>query len=469
MNEDHSKRPSLLVSLFPVLFLIVFLYFSVIKNKQQPHVPLIFSAALASILARLYGIKWLEIKESIVKNITSTLGAVLILMTVGILIASWIQGGIVPALIYYGFDIVNPRFFLFTSALISALVSLATGSSWSTAGTIGLALMGLGTAMGINPAMTAGAIVSGAYFGDKMSPLSDTTNLAPAIAGTDLITHIRHMFYTTVPSLIIALIGYLIIGFMLPSGGAFNADAFTVPLKTQFTMSPILLLPPLVVIGLVAWKKPALPSLMAGVALGILAALLIQKAGFFKTLSVIKNGYVSQTGVKAVDSLLSRGGLNSMMDTVSLILCAVSFGGIMEAGGFLARITSAILSLVRGAGSLILATILTAIGVNVLAGDQYIAIVLPGRMYKASYTKLGLDPRNLSRALEDSATLTSPLVPWNTCGAFMWSTLGVFPLYYLPFAFLNILNPIISIFYGFTGITITKITETENSSSEESA
>ncbi|MBU1536534.1 hypothetical protein KKF84_14510, partial [Myxococcota bacterium] len=333
---------------------------------------LIFTTAITALLARITGLSWDKSLEGMVKSVSSTLAAVFLLMIVGMLIASWIQAGIVPALIYYGFDIVSPRFFLVTAAIVSAVVSLATGSSWSTAGTIGLALMGLGKGMGIPAPMTAGAIISGAYFGDKMSPLSDTTNLAPAVAGTDLFTHIRHMVWTTGPSLAIALILYLIIG--LYQGGNANQETisgFTEPLRRSFTITPFLLIPPLVVIGLVALKKPALPSIFIGILLGMIFALVFQNASPKSVVSVAMGGFSSHTGHQAVDSLLSRGGISKMMDTVALIISAVSFGGVMESAGFLHRITATILKVVRGTGSLIAVTIFTAIGVNIMAGDQY--------------------------------------------------------------------------------------------------
>ena len=467
-TSSPKKLPPLYLSLIPVAFLLGGLALTVVHYKMQPHIILIFTVAVTSILASLIGISWSTVLKSMSNAVASTLPAVFLLLIVGMLIASWIQSGIVPALIYYGFKLVSPKLFLMTSAVISGIISLATGSSWSTAGTVGVALMGIGSGLGIPPEMTAGSIISGAYFGDKMSPLSDTTNLAPAVAGTDLFTHIRHMMWTTVPGLTLALIGYLILGFVT-GGGSSSADSsnFILPLQKQFNISPWLLIPPTLVIILVATKKPALPSLMAGVVLGMIFAAIFQGTNLRDMLKVAKSGYVSHTGSASLDKLLTRGGLDNMLDTVALILSAISFGGAMEGAGFLQSITSFVLKTVKSTGSLILATVLTAIGLNVIAGDQYISIVIPGRMYKSAYKNMNLAPQNLSRALEDSGTLTSSLVPWNTGGAFMWSTLGVFPLYYLPFAFLNLLNPVISVFYGFTGITITKLndySETKNNS-----
>ncbi len=452
--------PPLVLALVPVVFLLGALYLTVLRFKLQPHLALIFTSALVAALARWRKVTWERTLEAMTASIASTLPAILLLMAVGLLIGSWLQSGIVPSLIVYGFSLVSPTYFLFTAALISSVVSLATGSSWSTAGTVGLALMGLGASLGVPAPMTAGAVVSGAYFGDKMSPLSDTTNLAPAVAGSDLFTHIRHMVWTTGPSLLVALAAYFVIGLFADwGGGGGPATDVVSPIRAHFFVTPWLLLPPLVVIGLVATKRPALPSILFGALLGMLFAVWFQDASWKSVLATAKGGFTIDTGSAALDDLLSRGGLDKMMDTVALILCAVSFGGAMEAAGFLQAITRAILRLVHGTGSLVLVTVCTAVGMNVVAGDQYIAIVLPGRMYKSTYERLGLAPHNLSRALEDSATLTSPLVPWNTCGAFMAATLGVSPLLYLPWAILNWFNPLVSIFYGFTGLTMERLPE----------
>ena len=311
--------------------------------------------------------------------------------------------------------------------------------------------------------MAAGAVVSGAYFGDKMSPLSDTTNLAPAVAGSELFEHIRHMAYTTVPALIISVVLYLLLGFFVVSG---EGDTSSVTLygdtiAKSFNLNPLLLLPPILVIGMVVFRVPALPALLGGAALGALCAVVFQEAGWGQILNVVHSGYAPDTGVADVDKLLARGGLLEMMTTVALILCALAFGGVMEKTRMLATIANAILRLAQSTGSLILATAATCIGMNVIAPDQYLSIVVPGRMYRDAYEKRGLHAKNLSRTLEDAGTLTSPLVPWNTCGAFMATTLTVNPLAFLPFAFLNLLTPMIAILYGYTGWKIERIKPAE--------
>jgi NhaC family Na+:H+ antiporter len=402
---------------------------------------------------------WKEIQEGIVQGIGLAMGAILILMVVGTLIGTWISGGIVPAMIYYGLKVLSPGIFLIATLIICSIVSLGTGSSWSTAGTVGIALIGVGKGLGIPIPMVAGAIISGAYFGDKMSPLSDTTNLAPAVAGTDVFSHVRHMVYTATPGYIISLIIYGILGLKYARGtiDSQNIDLILTTIKSNYFIHPILLLPPLLVILMVVKKIPPLPALLGGTLIGGIFAAFAQSRSLGEIVSSAKSGFVSETGVAMVDELLSRGGLDSMMSTVALIICALSFGGIMERTGMLKVLAGALLKKVKRVGSLVTTTILSSIGMNAIASDQYMAIVVPGRMYKSAFEAKNLHPKNLSRALEGSATLTSPLIPWNTCGAFMHATLMVNPLAYLPFAFLNLTIPLITIIYGYAGITMEKV------------
>ena len=468
-TRPHEKKtPSLAESLVPVVLLMLFLGISILKFKSSPHVPLIAGAAVAAIVAMRLGYTWKELEDAIVYGITLALKACVILMIIGILIGTWIISGIVPTMIYWGLKVLSPSIFLVATCFICSLVSLSTGSSWSTAGTVGIALIGVGKGLGVPLPMVAGAIVSGAYFGDKMSPLSDTTNLAPAMAGTDLFTHIRHMLYTTGPSWIIAMIIYAIIG--LRYAGAEmqteNVEKIISILDSNFRLSPLLLLPPCLVILMVIKKIPAIPALLAGSLIGGLCAILFQKTGLGTVVNVAYSGYVSETGFVMVDELLSRGGMESMLYTVSLIMCALSFGGIMEKSLMLERIANTILKAAKSTGSLVVATLSTCISMNIIAPDQYLSIVVPGRMYKSAFDKRGLHPKNLSRCLEDGGTLSSPLIPWNTCGAFMFATLGISPFSFMFFAFLNLINPLISIFYGFTGITMHKIDDANSASNK---
>jgi NhaC family Na+:H+ antiporter len=460
MTKD-KKQAGLPVALIPVLFLIGALFIAIVLLDQSAHIPLILAAAVAGGTAVTLGYTWKEIQEGMVQGINLAMGAVLILMVVGTMIGTWISGGIVPAMIYYGLKVLSPGIFLGATMVICSIISLGTGSSWSTAGTVGVALIGVGQGLGIPLPMVAGAIISGAYFGDKMSPLSDTTNLAPAVAGTDLFSHIRHMVYTVTPGYLIALLIYSLIGIHF-SGGVMttgNIDLMLTTMKAHFFIHPVLLLAPALVIVMVVLKIPPLPALLGGTGLGAVCALAAQSRSLAQVLESAHAGFTSATGVAMVDELLSRGGLMSMMETVALIMCALSFGGIMERTGMLEVLAAALLKRVRRTGSLVATVIFSCIGMNAIAADQYIAIVVPGRMFKGAFKAMGLHPKNLSRALEDSGTLSSPLIPWNSCGAFMHATLGVNPLVYLPYAFLNLIVPVVSIFYGYTGITITKLEE----------
>jgi len=477
--STNKKQASLLDALIPVIALIVMLGGSVYLYGEDSsyganQIALLLAASVAMLIGYKNGFSWKELEKGIVKGISMALGAILILLMVGSLIGSWILAGTVPTMIYYGLQILDPSIFYAASCLICAMVSISIGSSWTTAGTIGVALVAIATGLELSLPITAGAIISGAYFGDKMSPLSDTTNLAPAIAGTELFTHIRHMAWTTGPSILIAFTLFAILGFMEESSGASKGleNTLTV-IKSNFSISLFSLVPLLAVLVMAYKRFPAYPTLLIGTLLGGLFAALLQADVIVKMATsseyylvnvidsvwrVMASGYVSSTGDAMVDKLLSRGGMQSMLNpTVWLILCAMTFGAVLETVGLLQRLVVSALKMVKGTGSLVTTVIGTCIGTNIIAADQYIAIVLPGRMYRAEFKKRNLHPKNLSRVLEDSATITSPLIPWNTCGAYMAATLGVSTFAYLPFCFFNIANPIISIIYGITHFKIEKI------------
>ncbi len=463
MTTKTKREATLFEALLPVVITIGLLMYAVLpvfEVGQDVHIALILGALIASIVAitRL-GYTWKEVEDGIISTISDTMQAIIILAIIGMIIGTWILGGIVPTLIYYGLQILSPGFFLIAACLLCCIVSLATGSSWTTAGTVGIALMGVAAGLGVNPGAAAGAIISGAYFGDKMSPLSDTTNLAPAMAGANLFDHVRHMVYTTGVSLAIALIGFGILGAGY-AGKELDISAINEILnlmKESFNINPLLLLVPIIVIVMVARKVPAIPGLFIGTLLGGVAAMIFQGASFAGVTDAMQYGVVSETGNEMLDSLLTGGGYQSMMWTISLILAALTFGGVLEKTGMLETIGKVILKYAKSTGALVTATIFTSIFTNVLAGDQYLALVLPGKMYKDEYRKRGLAPRNLSRCLEDAGTLTSPLVPWNTCGAAMSTYLGVPTIEYFPYCFLNLVNPIVSIIFGFTGITMMKL------------
>jgi Na+:H+ antiporter, NhaC family len=473
------KKPGLLLSLAPILVLIglLVLNISIFSDSATlgPNQLALFMASLIAAGIGMFVLKvpYKQVEERIVRSISLSLQANLILLVVGTLIGLWIFSGVVPAMIYYGIQLIHPAWFLPVTCLVCAIVAISTGSSWSTGGTVGIALLGVGQALNIPPGMVAGAIISGAYFGDKLSPLSDTTNLAPAMAGTDLFTHIRYLTYTTVPSILIALIGFIILGFFYQGEGADLTQVEIVKdvLQQQFNITPWLFLLPGLVFFLVARKVSALPALIMGCLAGALFVIIFQQdllarilgykvtaRGVYSSLiEVAHSGYKIETGNKVIDSLLSRGGMASMLNTVWLIIMAMIFGGTMEAAGMLEEIARGILKLVRGTASLITATISSCIVLNLTASDQYLSIVVPGKMFKPSYDKFGLAPQNLSRSLEDAGTITSVLVPWNTCGAYFSAVLGVSTFAYLPFCFFNLASPIIAIVIANLGWRIAKI------------
>ncbi|MEO1574707.1 MAG: Na+/H+ antiporter NhaC [Pseudomonadota bacterium] len=479
-----TRSPSLLDALLPIGALIILLGMSVYvfqdNSSYGPNqIALTLCAGIAALVCIKNGHQWNDVLDAIIKGISTAMGAILILLSVGGLIGTWLMSGTVPSLIYYGLEFLNPQVFYAASCVICLVAALATGSSWTVAGTLGVALIGVSKGLGLSDPITAGAIVSGAYFGDKMSPLSDSTNLAPAVVGTDLFRHIRHMIWTTGPSITIAIILFAIIGLRIEVDSAAQADALRTmsnALDTQFNISEWTLIPMLVVFVMAYRKVPPLPTILFGALLGGFMAMILQPEVVLaladapdmnRALAMTKgvwmalaDGYAASTGVAEVDDLLSRGGMSSMLVTIWLILTALAFGAVLEHGGMLKRLIQSAIQRAKSTGSLVFTVVLSAIGINVVAADQYIAIVLPGRMFKAEFKRRGLAAHNLSRIVEDAGTLTSPLIPWNTCGAFMASTLAVSTLAYLPFAFFNLINPLISVLYGFTGFTMERLDDT---------
>lgn len=454
--ENSKKKIPLILALIPFVVMIVAMTFVIIVYDGAPHIPILLGAIVAAFIAWLCGYSWSDLEHYIYQGITKVLPAVIILIFVGLIISAWVGGGIVTTMIYYGLEIITPSFFLVAMLVICAVVTLMIGSSWSTIGTIGVAGMGIGLSMGIPPAMIVGAIVSGAFFGDKMSPLSDTTVLASGIAGTTLSEHIKHMLYTTVPAFIIALIVYLVMG-MKFAGNSINAqniDAVMESLQANFVISPWLLLIPLAVIFLVFKKVPALPALTVGIILGFLAEILIQGGSIGDAVNALQEGYHIETGNDTVNDLLNQGGLESMLYTVSLAVVAMIFGGLMEGTGMLMAIVEQILKLARTARSLCATTVVSSFLTNVFTAEQYISIIIPGRMYAQSFKDKNLHPKNLSRALEDGGTITSALVPWSTDALFVASTLGVGAVAYAPYAVLNYCVPVISIIFSLVGFSI---------------
>lgn len=465
--SNPEKLPRLSLALIPVYALIVLLVLAIRFFDASPHIPIILASVVVALIGLKMGLSWNQLQGSIVKGIGLALPSILILMAIGMLIGVWVASGTVPLMVDYGLQLLSPSYFLVASCLICSVVSLATGSSWSTIGTVGVALVGVGQGLDMSLPMVAGAIVSGSYFGDKLSPLSETTNLAPAVAGSELFEHIKHMLYTTIPSMLIALALYLMLGLLYgPSEVDLEkVNALSASLHEQFNLSPWLLVAPLSVIAMIALKAPALPAILGGAFIGGLSGIWIQDLTIGQILAAMQDGYTSETGIAQIDELLSRGGMSSMDYTISLILCSMAFGGLMEGVGMLTSIARSLLSVAHGRARLVASTVATCIGTNIIAPDQYLSIIMPGRMYKSAFREAKLAPRNLSRCLEDAGTLSSPLIPWNTCGVFVFGALAVDPFLYLPFAFLNLINPILSIAYGATGWTMIALEEGDSKAS----
>ncbi len=473
MTSKAPRKPNLLQALIPIAVLITLLVLNVIHFGDHTldganQFALILASAVAGIVAAFLGVKWVDVRSSIVKSISSAMPSILILLMIGALAGTWLLSGVVPALIYYGLKVFHPKIFLFATVVITGMVSLATGSSWSTVATIGIALIGVGQALGIHQGVIAGAVISGAYFGDKMSPLSDTTNLAPAMAGTDLFTHIRYMTITTVPAMSITLIIFLVIGFTYKfQSTPGDIDMVLDAIQSKFTITPWLMLVPAFLIYIIIRKIPPLPALLAGSLIGGLFAIIFQphlvrevalgldsttttlfKASYVSVMQSIFGDIAISTPNEMVNELLTSTGMRGMLNTIWLILSAMIFGGTMESAGLLVKITSSVIRWAQSTGSLVATTIATSLFFNITASDQYIAIVVPGRMFANTYRKRGLKPEVLSRTLEDGGTLTSVLVPWNTCGATQSRVLGVPTLEYVPYAFFNFLSPFFSILFA---------------------
>jgi NhaC family Na+:H+ antiporter len=480
MTDLQAREPSLFQALMPLVLLAALLgtavyLFGDSASYGANQVALMLAGGVAAIIGIRNGLRWPDILEGMVNGISLAVGPIFILLAVGALIGTWILSGTVPTLIVYGLALLDPSFFYPAACLICAVVGLVIGSSWTVAGTLGVALIGVAQGLDMSPAITAGAVISGGYFGDKISPLSDTTNIAPAAAGSELFAHIRHMMWTTVPSIVIALVLFTLIG-LGQSGEAAPEQAFgDLPalLGAQFDLGLHLLIPLLVVFVLAIRGFPAYPTILVGALLGAVFAVVFQPdavvalagnealsrpmallAGAWKALF---DGYAASTGNAAVDDLLTRGGMISMLNTIWLIICAMGFGAVMEHVGLLERMVRSVLKAARSAASLIVATLGTAIGANIVAADQYMSIVLTGRLYQPEYARRGLAPVNLSRALEDAGTITSPLVPWNTCGAYMAATLGVATLDYLPYAFFNLAGPLVAAISAYAGFKILRL------------
>jgi NhaC family Na+:H+ antiporter len=474
--KRSSKPPSYLDAAAPILLLIVLVVLAQVlfdgASTGGPfQIALIVCALFAAAIARKNGHDLRDLGKHAVDGISSAMGAIFILLAVGALIGTWSMAGTTATLTYYGVKLINPTWFYLTCVIICGLISLSIGSSWTTVGTIGVALIAIAEVLGLNPAIAAGAIISGSYFGDKMSPLSDTTNLSPAIAGTDLYTHIRTMLWTTVPSLVITLVLFALMGFRNEvDSSAFDPTPALKALESSFNISLWTLLPLFLVLFLAVRRVPAFVAIMAGALMGGVMAVILQPQlviafvndpSLSPPLALLKGvwsamatGFTALTGYPKIDELVSRGGMASMLFTVWLVLSAMSFGAIMDYTGSLRKLLEPLVRFATTAGRLMIAAGVTAIFLNIFAGDQYMALVLPGTIFREEFKKRHIAPQMLSRQLEDTATITSPLVPWNTCGAYMAATLGVATIAYLPFCFFNLINPVLSFIFDAIGFQI---------------
>jgi len=480
-QDEHiveNKELNIWEALIPVFGLILLLFFNVkfafgdsgLDGSNQ--FILLLGAAIAAVVGHFNKVKFSQMMEEVAENIRSTAGALLILLMVGALAGTWMVSGIIPTMIYYGMELLNPTIFLVASVIICSIISIATGSSWTTSATVGIALVGISSAIGIPVGMTAGAVISGAYFGDKLSPMSDTTNLAPAMAGTDLFTHIRYMTITTVPTYIVTLIFFIILGFVVEPHGAADTASMLSSIEASFNVTPWLFLVPIIVIVLIVKKTPPLIALFLGTLLGALAAIIFQPnvitmlgggeqldfiTGYKGIMNAITVESTIPTENEAIADLFSSGGMSGMLGTIWLIVCAMVFGGIMDAIGALATISKALLKLFHTVFGLFASTVLSCLALNFTASDQYLAIVVPGKMYAKAFKDKGLAPENLSRTLEDSGTVTSVLIPWNTCGAYQSGVLGVDVSAYAGYAIFNWLSPFTTLVFAAFRIKIREL------------
>ncbi|MBS3738063.1 Na+/H+ antiporter NhaC [Mesohalobacter halotolerans] len=468
-------------ALIPIVVLVVLLAFNVLEIYQDDALGgsnqfiLLISAAVAIILGTFKGVSYKKMMDDVAKNIKSTAGAILILLMVGALAGTWLLSGVIPVMVYYGLQLLHPSIFLAACVIICSLISISTGSSWTTSATVGIALIGIAQVLGISVGMTAGAILSGAYFGDKLSPMSDTTNLAPAMAGTDLFTHIRYMTLTTVPSISVTLIVFLIIGFNLETASISENPSILKDLKASFFITPWLFIVPILVIVMIVKKTPPLVALFAGTLLGAIAALIFQpdlvllvadSAGdtfnsFYKGLvNTITGDIKIPTDNELLTDLFQSSGMKGMLNTIWLIICAMVFGGVMEAIGALQTLSKGLLNLFHTTFGLFASTVASCLALNATASDQYLAIVIPGKMFSKAYKDKGLAPENLSRALEDSGTVTSVLIPYNTCGAYHSNVLGVPVADYFVYAIFNYISPFMTLIFAAFNIKIRQLKNT---------
>jgi NhaC family Na+:H+ antiporter len=478
-QEKAVREPSLLDALIPLIFMIVLLTASIILFGIDAavgplQVALLMSAVVAAVVAHKNGHSWERLGEEIVKGISLAMSAIMILLMVGALIGVWNMSGTIATVIYYGIKYIDPTWFYLAAAVLTGIIGIVTGSSWTTAATIGVAFIGMATAIGASTAITAGAVISGAYFGDKMTPLSETTILTPNIVGSDVYTHIRSMAKATVPAYLIALAIFFLIGLLAEiSPPPMDIEEVLQALGSTYNISLWNLLPILVLLLLGIRRYPAFLSILIGTLVGALVAVVMQPqvvtafaadpslgylaASLKAVWLAMGNGFTLSSGYAEIDKLFSGGGMSSMLTTVWLILGAMSFGAMMDYGGFNSRLITPIIGRVKSVGGTIATVMATSLGLNIIGGDQYVAIVLPARMFMVTFRERGIHPETLATAVENSGTVTSPLIPWNSCGAYMTAALGVSTFVYFPYCFFNFLNFLLGMIYGFLGINVMRL------------
>ena len=474
----QNKELQLWEALIPVVALIGMLAFNVFVFSDSAlggsnQFVLLLGASVAAVIGFKNKVSYKNMMDEVAENVKSTAGAIFILLMVGALAGTWLISGVIPSMIYYGLQILSPAIFLPATLIICSVISIATGSSWTTSATVGIALIGIGGALGFDKGMIAGAVISGAYFGDKLSPMSDTTNLAPAMAGTDLFTHIRYMTLTTIPTYIITFILFVVLGLAFDAEGTVETASLLADIKASFNVSLWLFIVPIVVIGLIVKKTEPLIALLIGTLLGGAFALVFQpnivlmlsgatEMNFMSAYKGIMNAITTKSVIPTENTtladLFTSGGMEKMLGTIWLILCAMVFGGIMDAIGALSCISQSLLKLAKSTFGLFASTVGSCLALNITASDQYLAIVVPGKMFAQAYKDKGLAPENLSRTIEDSGTVTSVLIPWNTCGAYHAGTLGVGTFELLPYAFFNLISPIMTLIFAAFNIKIRQLT-----------
>lgn len=449
--------PKVWEALIPVAAIMVFMIVGTVVWGMDPHIPLVLACVVTAFVAAACGYKWDAIITGALDSVKSAVEALLIILCVGMLIGSWVWAGTMPAMVYYGLKFISPSVFLALGLVLTAIVGLATGSSWTASGTVGVALMGVAMGLGISAPLAAGMIIAGAYTGDKLSPLSDSTNVAAAAAETPLYDHVGAMMTTTVPSFVISFVLYLIVGFVVIDTSGYDASlaqGIMDAIADNFYLSPWIMIPVLVVIFAAVKRIPAIPSLLLAAAVAAVIAIFAQGASVPDVLIGLQAGFSIETGNEYADSLLNRGGLDSMLWTISLIMFALAYGGMMEKCRFVESLMGGIVKRVKSTASLVAATIITGIICDVILTDQYLAIMIPSRMFRDEFDKRDLSRSFLSRTTEDGATLWSPMIPWNGCGAYQAATLGVHNFAFMPFAFVNLINPVLAVVITAFGIGV---------------